>query len=322
MTMSATAPLSEFAAAVRAGLTREGQKSLPCQYLYDAVGTALFNAICLLPEYGLTRADDRLLRTHAADVARAVPGVTRVVELGSGDGIKTRHVLEALRCGKPLRYYPVDVSATALEACRALLGGVADVRPVHASYLDGLTTAVARRSRAPLLVLFLGGTIGNFNRAEALGFLRAVRRRLRPGDALLVGADLVKPEAQLLAAYDDPAGVTAAFNLNLLARINRELSADFGLDRFAHEARYDRRHKRIEMHLRSRSEQQVHIAALGLTIKFRRRETIWTESSHKFEVSEILAMAAGAGFRPAAQWIDEEWPFSETLLVAEPATEP
>jgi dimethylhistidine N-methyltransferase len=313
--MSALAPRSEFADAIRAGLTRRRQKTLPCEYLYDAVGSALFQAICLLPEYGLTRADNRLLRAHAAAVAEAVAGIDRVIELGSGDGIKTRHVLEALG-RRSITYYPVDVSATALETCGALLGTVADVRPVHASYLEGLAAATAVRTEAPVLVLFLGSTIGNFDRKEAQEFLCAVRQRLRDGDAMLLGADLIKPEAQLLAAYDDAAGVTAAFNRNLLVRINRELGADFDLTAFAHTVRYRRHHHCIEMHLRSRRQQQVQIPGANLIVNFRGGETIWTESSHKFAAPDLLAMAEGAGFGCVAQWIDEEWPFAETLLAA------
>jgi dimethylhistidine N-methyltransferase len=311
--MSAIAPYSEFAAEVRAGLSRR-QKSLPCQYLYDDVGTALFRAICALPEYGLTRADDRLLRSHARDVAEAVGRPAAVIELGSGDGVKTRHVLEAFGRGVP--YYPIDVSQAALAACQAELGRVARVKPLHGSYLDGLQRAVRARGRRSLLVLFLGSTIGNFEHQQAREFLRAVRKLLRPCDAVLLGTDLVKPEAQLLAAYDDPAGVTAAFNLNLLARINRELSADFDLRAFAHEARYARRERRVEMHLRSLRSKRVSIPGAGLAIGLREGETIWTESSHKFGAGEVCEMAGESGFACAAQWIDEEWPFAESLLTA------
>ena len=163
-------------------------------------------------------------------------------------------------------------------------------------------------------MLFLGSTIGNFERAEASDFLREIYGCLMPGDALLLGTDLIKPVARMILAYDDPAGVTAAFNLNLLARINRELDADFVLRNFAHEARFDERHSRIEMHLRSTVAQTVTIRAANFCCDLRKDETIWTESCHKFRPEEVCAMAAQAGFRCAARWIDQEWPFAETLL--------
>jgi uncharacterized SAM-dependent methyltransferase len=165
-------------------------------------------------------------------------------------------------------------------------------------------------------VLFLGSTIGNFERAAGEEFLRAIRRLLRPGDALLLGTDLVKPAARLIAAYDDPTGVTAAFNLNLLARINRELGGDFALRHFTHQARYDDAHQRIEMHLVSTRRQIVSVEAAGITVIFEKGETIWTEACHKFRLAELETMAARCGFRPQAQWVDPEWPFAESLWTA------
>jgi uncharacterized SAM-dependent methyltransferase len=168
-----------------------------------------------------------------------------------------------------------------------------------------------------LLVLFLGSTIGNFDRDAAERFLTEVRRILFPGDALLLGTDLEKPLPQLLAAYDDPIGVTAAFNLNLLARINRELGGDFDLAAFRHEARYNSSFQRVEMHLRSTREQSVTIARAGCTVSFLKDETIWTESSHKYRAEDVLEMARRNGFRCDSQWLDSEWPFAENLLIAE-----
>jgi dimethylhistidine N-methyltransferase len=307
---------SEFAAEVRLGLSKD-PKTLPCRYFYDAVGTALFQAISVLPEYGLTRADDRLIRAHAPRIAAALPGAVSVIELGSGDGRKTGSLLAALAGpGRPT-YYPIDVSRDALDACRRALEDVAEVKPIEAQYLAGVETAVsARRPRDRVLVLFLGSTIGNFERLDARRFLADLRRQLRAGDALLLGADLVKSESRMLLAYDDPAGVTAAFNRNLLARINRELGADFDLGAFVHQARYDRRERRIEMHLVARQPQRVSVPGSGIVVDFGESESIWTESSHKFGAAEVLEMAAGAGFGCAAQWVDEEWPFAETLLIA------
>jgi dimethylhistidine N-methyltransferase len=313
--------LSQFALDVREGLTRSGQKTLPCTYFYDDVGTALFQAICQLPEYGLMRADDRILANHAVDLAQRMPERVTVVELGSGDGIKTRRVLQALDAAaddrRPVVYYPIDVSRAALDACRLSLNGFAQVRPVQASYLQGLQQVDSLRKPGDhILVLFLGSTIGNFDRAEALQFLTRVRSFLRAGDALLLGADLVKPEPRLLAAYDDPAGITAAFNRNLLARINRELGADFALHNFAHEARYDRAAQRVEMHLRSLIRQNVRIPDAGIVARFQRGETIWTESSHKFKAPELIDLGTKSGFECAVQWQDAEWPFCESLFIA------
>jgi uncharacterized SAM-dependent methyltransferase len=191
------------------------------------------------------------------------------------------------------------------------------VVPLESSYLDGLRAVTERRCPGDtLLVLFLGSTIGNFQPDDALEFLYSVRTHLNPGDALLLGTDLVKPVGQLLTAYDDPVGVTAAFNLNLLSRINRELGGDFDLRSFVHQARYREAEQRIEMHLRSRVAQSVSIPAADLTISFKAGETICTEASHKFRIEQIPDIARAAGFRLAQQWIDCEWPFAENLLLA------
>jgi uncharacterized SAM-dependent methyltransferase len=201
--------------------------------------------------------------------------------------------------------------------CAKALSTVAGVaiEPIEASYFDGIREAVAqRRGRERLMLLFLGSTIGNLSPAEAARFLREVRRLLEPGDTLLVGADLVKPEPKLLAAYDDPIGATAAFNLNLLARINRELGGEFRLSDFGHESRWNARRSRVEMYLRSHLAQRVRIAAFDLDIAFRAGETIWTESSYKFRSEDIPALATRAGWRTLSQWIDCDWGFAETLL--------
>jgi L-histidine Nalpha-methyltransferase len=310
---------TQFARDVRAGLGQPGPKWIPCKYFYDAVGSALFEAICVLPEYGLTRADERILHRHAAEIAAAVSPPLIVAELGSGTGRKTRLILEALARRQPTTYHPIEISAAALAlAERELnhLDGVS-VRGFEAEYLDGLGRAAARRSGSQrLLVLFLGSSIGNFNRNEDCEFLAKIHALLRVGDALLLGTDLVKPVSQMLPAYNDPAGVTAAFNLNLLGRINRELGGNFDLRRFAHEARYDDGGRRIEMHLRARETHEVRIAKIGLDIQFRSGETIWTESSYKYTVEDVVQMGEATGFRAARQWVDEEWPFAETLLVA------
>lgn len=315
--MYARALENEFARDVCAGLTRAGQKTLPCRYFYDDVGSALFEAITRLPEYGLTRADERVLKVHAGEIVAALPAGPIVAELGSGSGAKTRPILESLGAREPVRYHPIDLSATALAACARDLASTGTVVPHCATYLEGLHQIVgSRAAKETMLVLFLGSTIGNFEADAAVDFLYAVRLTLRPGDGLLLGTDLVKPVAQLLAAYDDPAGVTAAFNLNLLARINRELDGDFDLRQFEHVARYDNAAQRVEMHLRSRVHQAVTVAKAGVVIDLSAGETIWTEACQKFRPERIAGMARAAGFRLAAQWADRDWPFAENLLLA------
>lgn len=308
---------SGLAAEVFAGLTRSGQKTLPSKYLYDEVGSRLFETICALPEYGLTAADSRLLRAHAAQMLAPLPPGLSVVELGSGSGQKTRFLLEELTRAHEVRYSPIEISAPALTRCAAELGDMAglDFRPIHAEYLDGLAQ-MARQRRGPVLLLFLGSTLGNFDPGPARAFLRRVRSYLLPGDSLLLGLDLVKPIPTLVQAYDDPAGVTAAFNLNLLARLNRELGADFDLRHWRHQVAYRARYRRVEMHLRARRAQTVRIPEARLTLHFRRGETIWTESSHKFQSGEIPQLLRETGFRPLRQWTDSIWPFAETLSLA------
>jgi len=322
MARPALVPLSsnQFAADVRAGLTHGVQKELPSKYLYDAVGSALFEAITELPEYGLTRAEERILRANAADIARRLPTGTIVAELGSGSGRKTRWILEAMGARAPTTYYPIEISPMALMLCRRELADIDRVAVVgcEREYLDGLAHVTGARSRStPLLVLFLGSTIGNFRRLAATRFLRDIRRMLRPGDALLLGTDLEKPIPQLIAAYDDAAGVTRAFNRNLLVRINRELDADFALAQYEHVVRFNAQARAVEMHLRARSTQTVHVRAARLTVDIAAGETLWTESCHKFMTGDIRRMAREAGMRCDAQWIDTEWTFADSLLVAE-----
>jgi L-histidine N-alpha-methyltransferase len=307
----------EFASDVRHYLSKTPQRELHSKYLYDDVGTALFEVITLLPEYGLTRADERLLKANADAIVRRLPVPTIVAELGSGSGRKTRWILEALTRRGYVLYYPIDVSASALHACRNELGTIELVHivEIEAGYIEGLKAVTARRSVGEsLLLLFLGSTIGNFERGPAEEFLREIRALLRPDDSLLLGTDLVKPIEQLLPAYDDPIGVTAAFNLNLLARINRELGADFDLRNFRHEARYNDTERRIEMHLRSETTQTVNIRAADFQLTLRAGETIWTESSHKFGLAEVQRLARATGFVCVEQWVDPEWPFAENLL--------
>lgn len=312
--------LAQFSSDVAVGLSHLGQKELPSKYLYDAVGSALFDVICLLPEYGLTRAETRLLEQHSGEVIDLVDGRVVVAELGSGSGQKTRWLLEALARRQRVNYYPIDISGSALFRCRQELAQIDMVSIVgfESAYLDGLhKVAAQRRAGERLLVLFLGSTIGNFDRPAGESFLREVRAILQQGDALLLATDLVKPVDELILAYDDPPGVTAAFNKNILARINRELDGDFAINQFDHVVRWDENDRRIEMHLRSKIWQRVTIRKAGLRFYLRAGETIWTESSHKYHLEEVVRMGEQAGYRCEAQWSDVEWPFGQSLFFAE-----
>jgi dimethylhistidine N-methyltransferase len=310
----------DFAADVRAGLTKAVQKELPSKYLYDTIGSKLFEVIAELPEYGLTRADERLLRGHAQEIVQRIPGDVIVCELGSGSGKKTRWILEALSRRGHTSYFPIEISPAALAVCRRELADITSVGIVglEREYLDGLLEVSARRQEGQrILVLFLGSTIGNFSYPSDGKFLRDIRSILQPGDALLLGTDLEKPIPQLIDAYDDPLGVTSAFNLNLLGRINRELEAGFVLARFEHVARFNAETRSVEMHLRSMQRQTVAIRGADLTVTFDAGETIWTENSHKYSLGEVSRIAEAAGWACEARLIDQEWPFAESLLMAE-----
>lgn len=321
--MAADSPLavalpSPFALDVAAGLGARGQKTLPCKYFYDELGSALFEAITALPEYTITRAEERVLQAHA-DAIAARSGAHTVIELGSGSSRKTRHLLECLARRHPTTYVPVDISPAALAASAHALDGVPRlaVRPLAAEYVDGMQrVAAARADTAPLLLLFLGSSLGNFGRRDGIRFLRRLRRALRRGDRLLLGTDLVKPAPVLRAAYDDALGVTAAFNRNLLARINRELGADFALARFRHEARFDARSGSVEMHLVAQQAHSVRVPAAGLRIDFAAGESIHTESCHKYSLPEVAHLGESSGFACEAQWIDREGAFADTLFAA------
>jgi L-histidine N-alpha-methyltransferase len=315
------APLTrQFALEVSAGLARPGQKELPSKYLYDSVGSALFEVICALPEYGLTRAEERLLQLHAREIVDQLPRPVLVAELGSGTGRKTRVLLEALSRWQSTWYHPIEISPSALAVLRRELRDINSISIVgfEREYLDGLHEVAARRSQGEhLLVLFLGSTIGNFDGVAGSDFLRDLRQILQPGDSLLLGTDMLKPVQTLIAAYDDSIGVTASFNLNLLARINRELGADFSLQQFAHVAIFNEATDSVEMHLRSRSRQKVTIPEASISVRFEKDETIWTESSHKYSQDELVGLAHHSGFHRQAQWMDQSWGFAENLWIAE-----
>ena len=307
--------LSQFAHEVATGFSADGNKKIAPRYFYDDLGSALFEAITLLPEYGLTRADERLLRVHAGDIARETGRLRIVAELGSGSGKKTLPILSSIgQRNSRLMYRPIDVSAAALAACEREIGTLCEVKPVCNDWLQGLAEiAREREENLPLLLLFLGSSIGNLDHEGIPNFFRDLRSHLLPGDFFLLGADLVKDIDIMIAAYDDPTGVTAAFNLNVLGRMNRELQADFDLRAFAHEVRWNSEKRRIEMHLLSCRDQNVFIGALDTRYHFDAGETIWTESSHKFTQEELNQFAQWSGFTSIATWVDTEWPFAEAL---------
>ena len=299
---------------VLTGLARP-QKTLPSKYFYDARGCELFEQICELPEYYPTRTELAIMREHAGAMAKFLGPDCQLIELGSGSSRKTRILIEQLQ---PPLYVPIDIASGALRAAAA---GLAQLFPwlniigVCADYTKPLTlpefVGVPIRRKA---VYFPGSTIGNFTPHEAIEFLQLARRMVGPGGALLVGVDLKKDKQVLDAAYDDAAGVTAAFNLNLLARINRELGGDFQLRRFCHKAFYDEDKGRIEMHLESLAAQLVRVG--GERLRFSQGETIHTEISCKYSVEDFQAVAHRAGFEPDQTWIDAANLFSVHGMIA------
>jgi L-histidine Nalpha-methyltransferase len=312
----AAAAADAFARDVRAGLLAT-PKRLPSRWFYDALGSSLFEAICRLPWYRITRAEAALLARHAAAIAGHDGGAHALIELGSGSGEKLALVLDGfVGAGASPAVHLVDISRRALELSARTLDRFPHLRMrVHeAPYLDGLRRATSVTPDGRRLVLFLGSNLGNFDPADAAVFLREIAGLLAPGDGLLLGLDLVKPAEALLAAYDDPLGVTAAFNKNVLQRMNAELGATIRLDTFAHEARWHAAARRVEMHLVSRTDQAVDIPRAGISAVFRAGESIWTESSYKYDPADIEALGAVAGFTPLLGWTDEEAGFALTLF--------
>jgi dimethylhistidine N-methyltransferase len=296
-------------------------KQLQPQYLYDALGSRLFEAICQLPWYSIARVEGSLLARHTTQIAsRLLAGDEKlsIIELGVGSGEKIATLIRALPATINAAVHLIDISPAALAATTARLAAFPFVSVVHHldTYERGLQAASAAAGEGRKLVLFLGSNIGNFEIPAARRLLRAMRDAIEPGDLLLLGADLVKPAADLLLAYDDPLGVTAAFNKNLLVRINRELQGTFDIQTFDHRAVWNGSEQRIEMHLVSRIDQDVTIPLAGVRITFTAGETIWTESSYKYSEAGVADLAAQSGFSIAEQWIDERARFALTLLTA------
>jgi L-histidine Nalpha-methyltransferase len=312
-------PLAGFAEDVRFGLSAPLKRFLP-KYFYDELGSQLFEAICLLPEYYLTRAEYEILKHFADEIVAAVDGRKTLIEMGSGSASKTRLIIEALLTGQDeLLFMPVDISASALESSsRILLQSYPRLRiDAYAADYFAALAELGKDQRGRTLALFLGSNISNFDTEEAFEFLHALRGTLRAGDALLLGADLKKDRSVLEAAYNDALGVTSAFNLNVLARINRELGGDFDLRAFKHRAFYNEVMSRVEIYIESRSTQSVSIRKLDMQVQFSAGEQIHTENSYKYDLSDIEQLAARTGFACARTWLDSQKRFSSNLLLAE-----
>lgn len=308
--------VDDFAGDVRAGLSRS-PKSLPCRHFYDQQGSELFEQICRLPEYYLTRAEREILEARAPEIAAACLPGTALVELGSGSARKTRVLIEAfLRREGRLRFVPIDISLPMLEESSAELvedfPGL-EVVGIVGEYNDALR-AFETESDEPLLVAWLGSTVGNLHRGQASRFLSRLVDGLSSDDRLLVGIDLRKDRAVLERAYDDAQGVTARFNRNLLARINRDLDGHFDLEAFRHRAIYNDAEGRVEIYLESTRAQRVRVDELDLELTFQPGERIHTENSYKYSVEEIRELADGAGLRLVSQWFDSARRFSLNLF--------
>ena len=324
--MNSTAPLLEtlqdmeparddFLGSVVEGLNAP-QKHLHCKFLYDEEGSHLFDDICELPEYYPTRTEIGILESHAPDIASVIGPQAQIVEFGSGAGIKIRLLLSALT--DPVAYMPVEISREHLLAASANLASdfpALRIAPVCADYTQPFTLPdLEGETPANIAGFFPGSTIGNFTRDEAVKFLALTRRLLGRDATMIIGIDLVKDIDTLRAAYNDTKGVTAAFNLNFLKRINRELDADFDLAAFEHDARWNPELERIEMHLVSKTDQTVTIGENRFA--FRKGETIHTESSHKYRIEGFRALAREAGYEPERVWTDERNYFSVHALRA------
>jgi dimethylhistidine N-methyltransferase len=315
--------VAEFAADVRLHLARQPPQ-LPSRYFYDALGSALFEAICRLPWYHVARAESGLLDRHGPAILAAIGPCDRIVELGAGSGEKLAILLAARRAvdaAPPPEVHLVDVSRSALDAAaRAVAADAARIETHQSAFLPWLEeAAIPPGTRPPgrgrTLALFLGSNIGNFDASAADELLRRLRATLQPGDACLLGADLVKSEPDLQLAYDDPLGVTAAFNLNLLVRMNRELGTRIDIGSFQHRAVWNQAASRVEMHLVSTRDQHIRIPLADVELTLQVGDTIWTESSHKYRPDDLVRTLERCGFRRHTQWIDRQAGFALTLVV-------
>jgi L-histidine N-alpha-methyltransferase len=298
-----------FSQAVADGLSKS-QKSLPCRYFYDLAGSKLFEQICELPEYYLTRTEQKIFEDNSTDIIDALGHKLAIVEFGSGNSVKTRLLINAvLNRQEHLHYIPIDISSSFLKAsARALLGEIdqLSITAIVAEYTDAIP--IIPDPQEPRLFLFIGSNIGNFNRAEAVSFITKIREQMHSQDRLLTSFDLVKATHILEAAYNDAAGVTAAFNKNLLTRVNHELEGTFVISKFDHFAPFVKSDSRIEMRLISRCPQRVYINNLQQEFTFEQDEYIHTEDSHKYTFESFTEICRAAGLEIQNQWLDKhEW---------------
>jgi len=283
------------------------------------VGSQLFEDICELEEYYLTRAEADILKQRALSISKLFSKDTVIVELGSGSSVKTRLLIEAfIKTHGRLEYVPIDISSSMLiSSSNVLLKDFPELKitAVATEYREGLAQIKERFQHVPKLILWLGSSIGNFDKPSSITFLKGIRENMKSQDRFLLGADLLKSEKILIPAYDDAKGVTAKFNKNLLARINNELGGNFNLDTFDHKIILNKEYSRLEMHLLSKVKQTVHIKALNIDVKFEEGETIHTENCHKFSLQDIEYIAKESGFKVGEQWFDSNNLFSLSLLV-------
>lgn len=306
---------AELASDVRRGLSASPKNLFP-KYLYDELGSRLFEAICEVDEYYLTRAENQILSNYADEIVATLPGCRTLIELGSGSAEKTRNIIEALLRRGELLFIPVDISASALkDSSHALLASYPELRidAYAADYFQALE-ALPPLGAQPVLVLFLGSNIGNFETDEALTFMRAVRRVLRPGDALLLGADLKKDRQLLEAAYNDSLGVTRTFIVNELERINRELGGDFDLWAFGLRSIYNESAGRVEVYLESLRSQLVTIRGLDMSVTLAPGERIHMESAYKYDLDDLRKLGKDTGFELERTWLDDGKRFSSNLF--------
>lgn len=303
----------DFAQEIVYGLTRKN-KFIPSKYLYDKRGSELFDRICELPEYYPTKKELEILSSFKDEFSSYLDGSYAVVELGSGSAIKTKHLFEVLSGQKTIPYYPIDISDVITESSARLQDEFSNlhITGIIDQYEGGLEHI--KEIDGKKIVVFFGSSVGNFDQKEAIEFLRMVYDSLNDGDLFLLGVDLIKDVDVLETAYNDSAGITAEFNLNLLRRINNELGGDFVLKNFEHLAFYNPQEKRIEMHLRSKKDQLVSIADVDLLLNLKKDETIRTEYSHKYSIPQIKQMADDVGFVTKKIWTDSQNYFALALL--------
>jgi dimethylhistidine N-methyltransferase len=313
---STTADRLELFALEAGDYLQRTPRQLPSKYLYDELGSSLFEAICRLPWYHVTRAESRLLAAHAREILAPLERPLSLAELGCGSGDKLATLVERAAAGiEAVRLIDISHRALAMAVRRLEPLRVPDVTAHQGSYEDGLARLTREPRDGALLVLFLGSNIGNFDPPAAHELLVRIQQALRPDDALLLGTDLEKSERDLLLAYDDPLQVTAAFNRNLLRRVNDELGGTFDLDSFDHRAIWNPSQHRVEMHLVSRRRQTVRIAAANLEVSLAPEESIWTESSYKYDPARVVEDGMRAGFVPSGQWVDEQARFALTRFI-------